>query len=219
MRRTIIVGAGLAGLTCATLLHGHGQSPLVLEAEPSVGGRVKSVNQDGFILDRGFQVLFPAYPRVREHLDLAALHPRAFHAGAIILRDGRRTVLANPLTHPRYLLPTLDDDEIVARCRQARGRANPAACLAVALLPVRPAAWLRRSPVRQRNLRAGLDPCGRLHGLQQHRWRDAQRRTRRPDRSPVSAGLIQSLMPPRARPGLARVQSRRMANNHREGRR
>jgi phytoene dehydrogenase-like protein len=93
----VIVGAGLAGLTCARHLQRHNIPVMVLEAADEVGGRVRSDTIDGFTLDRGFQVLFDVYPAVRRNLDLDALELRAFDPGAIIYHDGRRTVLTDPL--------------------------------------------------------------------------------------------------------------------------
>lgn len=95
--RVIVVGAGLAGLTCARTLAQHGHEVLVLEATAGVGGRVRSDYADGYTLDRGFQVLFDAYPAVRRHLDLTALDLRAFDPGAIICCNGRRATLTDPL--------------------------------------------------------------------------------------------------------------------------
>jgi protoporphyrinogen oxidase len=60
----IVVGAGLAGLTAARELEKSGRSVLLLEATDSAGGRVKSDYIDGFICDRGFQVINPKYPEV-----------------------------------------------------------------------------------------------------------------------------------------------------------
>jgi phytoene dehydrogenase-like protein len=55
----IIIGAGLAGLTCALELVQAGENVLVLEASDQVGGRVRTdIHEDGYRLDRGFQVLF-----------------------------------------------------------------------------------------------------------------------------------------------------------------
>ncbi len=51
-----IVGAGLAGLACATTLHAAGLPVQVFEASDGVGGRVRSDIVEGFTLDRGFQV-------------------------------------------------------------------------------------------------------------------------------------------------------------------
>jgi len=52
----IVVGAGLAGLSCAVRLHELGHRIRVFEAADGVGGRVRTDNVDGFLLDRGFQV-------------------------------------------------------------------------------------------------------------------------------------------------------------------
>jgi hypothetical protein len=68
--KIIIVGAGLAGLTCAKVLRERGAEVAVFEASDGVGGRVRTDEQDGFLLDRGFQVYFTSYPVAGRHLDL-----------------------------------------------------------------------------------------------------------------------------------------------------
>ena len=93
----IIVGAGLAGLTCAKVLHERRQPFMILEASDGPGGRVRTdVSPSGFRLDRGFQVLFTAYPAARRHLSLARLDLRPFDPGAIIVKDGKRRTLSDP---------------------------------------------------------------------------------------------------------------------------
>ena len=98
----IIVGAGMAGLSCATWLHRAGRSVLVLEAADAVGGRVRTdLTPEGFRLDRGFQVLLTNYPEARRIFDYSALHLKAFRSGAVIrLPEGTETTLQNPLQRP-----------------------------------------------------------------------------------------------------------------------
>lgn len=96
----LIVGAGLGGLTCARELQRRAVDVTIVEASDGVGGRVRSDLVEGFVLDRGFQVLFDAYPAARRHLDLAALDLHCFDPGAIICRDGQRAVLTDPLRDP-----------------------------------------------------------------------------------------------------------------------
>ena len=45
--KTIIVGAGLAGLTCAKVLRERGAEVAVFEASDGVGGRVRTDEQNG----------------------------------------------------------------------------------------------------------------------------------------------------------------------------
>ena len=78
----IVVGGGLAGLSCARSLLRAGLRPLVLEASDAAGGRVRTDRVDGFLLDRGFQVFLTAYPESRKVWDLPALGLRAFEPGA-----------------------------------------------------------------------------------------------------------------------------------------
>ena len=56
----VVVGAGLAGLAAARQIKSHGRSVIVIEAQDGVGGRVRTDKVDGFLLDRGFQVLLTA---------------------------------------------------------------------------------------------------------------------------------------------------------------
>ncbi|HEX8968756.1 MAG TPA: NAD(P)/FAD-dependent oxidoreductase [Chloroflexota bacterium] len=104
----IVVGAGIAGLTCARLLTQTGTSVAVVEAGDAIGGRVRTDRtSDGFVLDRGFQVLFTAYPALRRVLDLRTLDLRLFDNGAAVVTGHGPVFLRDPLRHPWHALATL----------------------------------------------------------------------------------------------------------------
>ena len=104
-QKVIIVGAGVAGLIAAKHLEEVGIKPIVVEAADRVGGRVKTTEKDGFLLDHGFQVLLSAYEEAQWYLDYKQLNLKAFNTGAII-KDGENTYqVADPLRDPSKLLP------------------------------------------------------------------------------------------------------------------
>jgi phytoene dehydrogenase-like protein len=92
----IIVGAGLAGLCCAGKLKESGISFQILEASDGVGGRVRTDEVDGFLLDRGFQVLLTAYPEAKSQLDYSTLNLRHFYPGALVYFDRSFKRVADP---------------------------------------------------------------------------------------------------------------------------
>ncbi|WP_406830178.1 FAD-dependent oxidoreductase [Pedococcus sp. KACC 23699] len=109
MHDVVVVGAGLAGLTCAVALEARGLDVLVLEAAAEVGGRVRTEVVDGHLCDVGFQLLNPAYPAVRRLVDVDALRLQTFGAGVEVRRGGRgvTALLADPRREPTALLRTL----------------------------------------------------------------------------------------------------------------
>ncbi len=107
MNDVIVVGAGLAGLTCARRLQADGVNCLVLDAADAVGGRVRTDVVDGFRLDRGFQVLLTAYPAVQRWLHDEGLSLGRFTSGALVRHAGRWSEVADPWREPRLLWKTL----------------------------------------------------------------------------------------------------------------
>lgn len=103
---TIVVGAGLAGLVCARALADAGAPVRVLEAA-EIGGRVRSTLRDGYRLDRGFQVLFTAYPGARRWLNFEQLELCTFDPGAAIRHRGGWAILGDPRRDRSALAPTL----------------------------------------------------------------------------------------------------------------
>ncbi|MCL7966142.1 MAG: FAD-dependent oxidoreductase, partial [marine benthic group bacterium] len=103
----LIVGGGLAGLTCARELSRAGLTPLVIEASDGVGGRVRTDSVDGFLLDRGFQVLLTAYPTTREVLDYDRLDLRSFEPGALVRVGAGFASVSDPFRRPSEAVATL----------------------------------------------------------------------------------------------------------------
>jgi phytoene dehydrogenase-like protein len=88
VKPVVVVGAGVAGLVCARKLHQAGVPVLVVDADDRAGGRLKTDKEDGFLLDRGFQVFLTAYPAARRELDLGALDLKSFAKGVDIAHGG-----------------------------------------------------------------------------------------------------------------------------------
>ena len=105
--QVVIVGAGVAGLSCARLLAEHGVKYLVLEKSDRPGGRIKTDYLDGYQLDHGFQVVQTGYPGLCQQLDLKSLSLRPFPAGVTIRYGGRFHAVADPRRHPEHLLSTV----------------------------------------------------------------------------------------------------------------
>ena len=106
----VIVGGGLAGLAAARRLVAAGLPTRLLEASDDVGGRVRTDRVDGFLLDRGFQVLLTAYPECRAVLDYPALDLRPFEPGALVRAGGSWHRLADPFRRPGPAVASLLDD-------------------------------------------------------------------------------------------------------------
>ncbi len=102
-----VVGAGLAGLTCARRLHAAGAEVRVYEAGDEVGGRVRTEVIDGYRCDRGFQLINPSYPAAQRELDLAALDLRAFGAGVMVAHGSQRYRMADPRRLPSAIGDTV----------------------------------------------------------------------------------------------------------------
>jgi len=104
---TLVVGAGLAGLNCARELTRQGRQVLICEAADGIGGRIRTEQHEGFLLDYGFEVLQTAYPEARRALDYAALDLRPFRPGALIRHDGMFHRISDPWRDPLALFSTL----------------------------------------------------------------------------------------------------------------
>lgn len=130
-----IVGGGLAGLACARTLQAAGVDYVLLEAGTELGGRVRTDSFNGFVLDRGFQVLLTAYPEAQRVLDYERLNLERFEPGALVRRKGRFHLVADPIRRPLLALRsvtapigTLNDKLLVWKLRRRVTRGS-ATCL------------------------------------------------------------------------------------------
>ena len=100
-----MVGAGLAGLSAATRLWAAGLDVQLFEAGSHAGGRLATESIDGFVVDRGFQVLNTGYPRAAD-LDLDALRLGWFDRGAVVRVDGKAHRVVDPRQRPSGVVGT-----------------------------------------------------------------------------------------------------------------
>ncbi|SIN13352.1 FAD-dependent oxidoreductase [Micromonospora cremea] len=96
----VIVGGGLAGLAAARRLHRAGVPWRLLEAGSRLGGRIATDAVDGYLIDRGFQVLNTAYPRLGTLLDTDRLDLGYFTSGVLVRKGDELLRLVNPLREP-----------------------------------------------------------------------------------------------------------------------
>jgi len=131
----LVVGAGLAGLNAAIHLEAAGVDVTVIESSDRAGGRVASDVIDGFICDRGFQLINAKYPALQEldvikELDFIEA-PRVIE---VSLGD-RRHVVGDPRQVPWAALDraTGTVPEKIALLRFIAGRPKPGQSIGQAL--------------------------------------------------------------------------------------
>ena len=131
----LIVGAGLAGLSAALSLQAAGKDVLVVESSDRAGGRVASDLIDGFICDRGFQLINARYPALQEldvikELDFIQA-PRVIEVSL----GEKRHPIGDPRQAPWTVLnrETGSISEKIALLRFIAGKAKPGQSIAEAL--------------------------------------------------------------------------------------
>ncbi|MCB0326807.1 MAG: FAD-dependent oxidoreductase [Bdellovibrionales bacterium] len=102
-----IVGGGLSGIACARVLHEKNIPFVLFEKSSILGGRVQSENVQGYVLDKGFQVLLTSYEKTMSLLDLSSIQLKAFDPGAIIRSRDHFHEISDPFRDPWGGLRTL----------------------------------------------------------------------------------------------------------------
>ena len=102
-----IIGGGVSGLVAAQVLENHGLSPVIIDANDRVGGRLKTDAVKGFQLDRGFQVLLSSYSAAKKYLDYKSLNLQKLKAGSCVFAGGKQYFFGDPLRDMSLFMPTL----------------------------------------------------------------------------------------------------------------
>ena len=94
-------------MIASKVLEENGYHPTLIESSKDVGGRIKTVNKEGFHLDKGFQVLLTDYPKAKKHLDYKALKLQKLVPGACVFLKNKPVIIGNPIGNISLLIPTL----------------------------------------------------------------------------------------------------------------
>ena len=105
-KRTAIIGAGITGLTAAFELKDRGIDCTVFDASDRVGGCIKTVQEDGYLVECGPNTLLDIHPKIGKLISRLGLEDQRCNANPtannrFIVRDGRP--LALPASPPAFL--------------------------------------------------------------------------------------------------------------------
>ena len=110
---TVVIGAGISGLSVAHGLEQRGRTVAVLEAAPQAGGVIATTHRDGALFERGPNSTLDTSPLINELLDDAGLRaqrvePSAAASKRYVVRDGKPIALptspAALVTSPAFTL-------------------------------------------------------------------------------------------------------------------
>lgn len=95
---TLVIGAGISGLSTAFFLRQRGVDVAVIEAEPRAGGNVMTHAIDGYLLEAGPNTLLDNAPAIRQLIDGLGLREVVREANReakrrYVVRDGRAVPL------------------------------------------------------------------------------------------------------------------------------
>ena len=104
---TIIVGAGLSGLTCALKCQENNIEYCLIEKQSRLGGRIGSIVKDGFVLDLGFQVYNTSYSLTNDLLGGIHTDFLRFQPGAAVHINHEPKLISDPFRDPWAIVKTL----------------------------------------------------------------------------------------------------------------
>lgn len=103
---TLVIGAGISGLSTAFFLRQQGHDVAVIEAAPVAGGNVRTLEHQGYLIEAGPNTLLDNHPAIRQLVDGLGLREIAREANRqakrrYVVRDGRAVPL--PGSPPAFL--------------------------------------------------------------------------------------------------------------------
>lgn len=104
-KKVAIIGAGITGLTAAFELQQRGIDCVVYEASDRVGGCIKTIKEDGFLIECGPNSLLDTHPNLGKLIDRLGLKDHKLPANTdaqnrFIVRDGKPIAL--PTSPPAF---------------------------------------------------------------------------------------------------------------------
>jgi protoporphyrinogen oxidase len=103
----IIIGGGLSGLACAFECKKMKKDFILIEKSNRIGGKIGSIEENGYIYDIGFQVYNTNYSVTDSYLDLKKLQLSLFKPGASIYNGNSFKLFSDPFRDPLTIFQTL----------------------------------------------------------------------------------------------------------------
>ena len=100
--RVVIIGAGISGLTAAFWLRKAGAEVTVLEASHAVGGTMKTLREDGWLVETGPNSALETTPLFNEMFEALGILDERVYADE---RSNRRYLVRNGALHPLPMSP------------------------------------------------------------------------------------------------------------------
>ncbi|MEJ5262868.1 MAG: protoporphyrinogen oxidase [Ignavibacterium sp.] len=101
-KTVVVIGAGISGLTTAYLLSKKGIDVRIIEKKSEVGGSIESVNENGFLFDRGPNSALETTPVISQLIEELNLHDELLYANK---EANKRYILRNNKLHALPMSP------------------------------------------------------------------------------------------------------------------
>lgn len=101
-KKIVVIGAGISGLTSAYLLSKKGFDVRIIERKSEVGGSIESVNENGFLFDRGPNSALETTPLINQLVEELNLQNELLYANK---EANKRYILRNNKLHALPMSP------------------------------------------------------------------------------------------------------------------